>query len=88
MRGCADPQIIARQSMPRGPSSGPDGPPSPARGEGRRGRLHHDVADRCMGHISIAMCHPNNTNAENDVMQMDLDILESKIEAQDQNHDS
>ena len=48
----------------------------------------HDVADRCMGHISIAMCHPNNTNAENDVMQMDLDILESKIEAQDQNHDS
>ena len=44
----------------------------------------HDVAERCMGHISIAMCHPNNSNAENDVMQMDLDILESKVEAQEQ----
>ena len=31
-----------------------------------------DVADRCMGHISLAMCHPNNSNSENDVMQMDL----------------
>lgn len=47
----------------------------------------HDVAERCMGHISIAMCHPNNTNAENDVMQMDLDILESRVEAQEQSHD-
>lgn len=47
----------------------------------------HDVADRCMSHITLAMCHPNNTNAENDVMQMDLDILEYKVEAQEQSHD-
>ncbi len=47
----------------------------------------YDVAERCMGHISIAMCHPNNTNAENDVMQMDLDILESRVEAQEQSHE-
>ena len=46
----------------------------------------YDVAERCMGHISIAMCHPNNTNAENDVMQMDLDILESRVEAQEQSN--
>ena len=44
-----------------------------------------DVADRCIGHISLAMCHQNNSNAENDVMQLDLDILGSVIEAQEQN---
>ena len=47
----------------------------------------YDVADRCMSHISIAMCHPSNSNSENDVMQMDLDILESAIEAQEQSHE-
>lgn len=43
----------------------------------------HDVADRCIGHISLAMCHQNNSNAENDVMQLDLDILGSVIDAQE-----
>lgn len=43
----------------------------------------YDVADRCMSHISIAMCHPSNSNSENKVMQMDLDMLESAIEAQE-----
>ena len=41
-----------------------------------------DVVDRCMSHICLAMCHQNNSNSENDVMQTDLEILESSIEAQ------
>lgn len=42
-----------------------------------------DVVERCMSHICLAMCHQNNSNSENDVMQMDLEILESALEAQE-----
>lgn len=33
------------------------------------------------------MCHQNNSNSENDVMQMDLEILESALEAQEPAND-
>ena len=39
-----------------------------------------DVVDRCMSHIVLAQCHPNNTSGENDVMEMDLKHLEQSIE--------
>lgn len=42
-----------------------------------------DVVERCMSHICLAMCHQNNSNSENDVMQIDLEILESALEAQE-----
>lgn len=46
----------------------------------------YDVVDRCMSHIVLAQCHPNNTSGENDVMEMDLKLLEQSIEqAQGQN---
>lgn len=46
-----------------------------------------DVVERCMSHICLAMCHQNNSNSENDVMQMDLEILESELEAQEPAND-
>lgn len=46
-----------------------------------------DVVERCMSHICLAMCHQNNSNSENDVMQMDLEILESALEAQEPAND-
>lgn len=48
----------------------------------------YDVVDRCMSHIVLAQCHPNNTSGENDVMEMDLKHLEQSIEqAQGQSHE-
>lgn len=46
-----------------------------------------DVVERCMSHICLAMCHQNNSNSENDVMQMDLEILESALKAQEPAND-
>lgn len=46
-----------------------------------------DVVDRCMSHIARAMCHQNNSNTENYIMQTDMEILESAIEAQEPAND-
>lgn len=49
----------------------------------------YDVVDRCMSHIVLAQCHPNNTSGENNVMEMDLKLLEQSIEqVQEQSNES
>lgn len=40
-----------------------------------------DVAKRTIGHIGIAMCHPNNTRDEENIMSEDQVIIERAIEA-------
>uniref|UniRef100_A0A0N4Z6A9 Integral membrane protein n=1 Tax=Parastrongyloides trichosuri TaxID=131310 RepID=A0A0N4Z6A9_PARTI len=57
MRGCADPQIIVRRSMSRDPSSGPDGPPSPTRGEGKlKAALELLLLNRLCGCCRLRAC--------------------------------
>jgi len=46
------------------------------------------VIERCISHIAIAQCHPENTREDDKVMDGDISILEKVlIEAQEQNHD-
>lgn len=46
-----------------------------------------DVLERAISHISIAMCHPNNTRNEEDIMHNDMVIIEeAMIGAVDNDH--
>lgn len=38
-----------------------------------------EVLERTIGHISIAMCHPNNTRNEEDIMNNDMVIIEKAM---------
>ena len=38
-----------------------------------------DVLERAISHISIAMCHPNNTRNEEDIMHNDMVIIEKAM---------
>lgn len=38
-----------------------------------------DVLERAISHISIAMCHPNNTRNEEDIMNNDMVIIEEAM---------
>lgn len=40
-----------------------------------------DVAERTIGHISIAICHPNNTRDEENIMSEDQVVIERAIDA-------
>ncbi|KQE08446.1 hypothetical protein [Acinetobacter pittii] len=40
-----------------------------------------DVAERTIGHIGIAICHPNNTRDEENIMCEDQVVIERAIEA-------
>lgn len=38
-----------------------------------------EVLERAISHISIAMCHPNNTRNEEDIMHNDMVIIEKAM---------
>lgn len=38
-----------------------------------------DTLNRTVGHIAIALCHPNNSKNEEDVMHKDLEIIEKAM---------
>ncbi|WP_440871121.1 hypothetical protein [Acinetobacter baumannii] len=40
-----------------------------------------DVAERTIGHIGIAICHPNNTRDEENIMSEDQVVIERAIDA-------
>ncbi|HAV5680094.1 hypothetical protein G3N09_14890 [Acinetobacter baumannii] len=40
-----------------------------------------DVMKRTIGHIGLAMCHPNNYSYEEDIMAKDQEIIERAIDA-------
>ncbi|MFA8968704.1 hypothetical protein, partial [Escherichia coli] len=40
-----------------------------------------DVAERIITHIGIAMCHPNNTRDEENIMGEDQVVIERAIDA-------
>lgn len=43
--------------------------------------LQKEVATRAINHIAIAMCHPNNTRDEENIMAKDQEIIERAIDA-------